>query len=60
MAPRLRVGLGLLPSPLHCWHLGPELLPEGVTMWIKRDDLTGMELSGNKVGLLLPHPLQPE
>ncbi|KAL6754854.1 tryptophan synthase beta subunit-like PLP-dependent enzyme [Haematococcus lacustris] len=48
-APRLRVGLGLLPSPLHRWHLGPELLPEGVTMWIKRDDLTGMELSGNKV-----------
>ena len=39
--------LGLFPSPLHRWH--PPGIPEDVEFWIKRDDLTGMQLSGNKV-----------
>jgi len=29
--------------------LPAELLPEGVELWVKRDDLSGMQLSGNKV-----------
>ena len=28
-------------------------MPEGVEMYIKRDDLSGMQLSGNKVCLQL-------
>ncbi|CAK0786246.1 hypothetical protein CVIRNUC_009459 [Coccomyxa viridis] len=39
--------LGLFPSPLHRWY--PPGIPEDVEFWIKRDDLTGMQLSGNKV-----------
>ncbi|XP_044353022.1 putative D-cysteine desulfhydrase 1, mitochondrial [Triticum aestivum] len=39
--------LGQFPTPIHKWNL-PNL-PEGTEVWIKRDDLTGMELSGNKV-----------
>lgn len=31
------------------WHLPAELLPEGFDVLIKRDDKTGMGLSGNKV-----------
>ncbi|ONK61276.1 uncharacterized protein A4U43_C08F28020 [Asparagus officinalis] len=36
-----------LPSPIHKWNL-PNL-PENTEVWIKRDDLSGMQLSGNKV-----------
>nr|CAD1827227.1 unnamed protein product [Ananas comosus var. bracteatus] len=36
-----------LPTPIHKWNL-PNL-PEGTEVWIKRDDLSGMQLSGNKV-----------
>ncbi|KAJ3695954.1 hypothetical protein LUZ60_001331 [Juncus effusus] len=39
--------LGHLPTPIHKWNL-PNL-PEGTEVWIKRDDLSGMQLSGNKV-----------
>ncbi|KAL6595070.1 hypothetical protein ACP70R_048173 [Stipagrostis hirtigluma subsp. patula] len=35
------------PTPIHKWNL-PNL-PEGTEVWIKRDDLSGMQLSGNKV-----------
>ncbi|KAI3915247.1 hypothetical protein MKX01_035506 [Papaver californicum] len=35
------------PTPIHRWNL-PNL-PKDVQVWIKRDDLTGMQLSGNKV-----------
>ncbi|KAJ1688869.1 hypothetical protein LUZ63_013024 [Rhynchospora breviuscula] len=38
--------LGHFPTPIHKWNL-PNL-PEGTEVWIKRDDLSGMELSGNK------------
>lgn len=45
--PSHRISLGLLPTPIHRWHVSG--LPEGVELYIKRDDLTGMQLSGNKV-----------
>ena len=41
--------MGLLPTPVHRFE--PPGVPEGVEMWVKRDDLTGMQLSGNKVNL---------
>ncbi|KOM43354.1 hypothetical protein LR48_Vigan05g095800 [Vigna angularis] len=39
--------LGHLPTPIHRWEL-PNL-PTNTELWIKRDDLSGMQLSGNKV-----------
>ncbi|KAG0485239.1 hypothetical protein HPP92_009318 [Vanilla planifolia] len=39
--------LGHLPTPIHKWKL-PNL-SEDTEIWIKRDDLSGMQLSGNKV-----------
>ncbi|XP_009417666.2 D-cysteine desulfhydrase 1, mitochondrial [Musa acuminata AAA Group] len=39
--------LGHVPTPIHRWNL-PNL-PEDTELWIKRDDLSGMQLSGNKV-----------
>ncbi|KAM7252381.1 hypothetical protein ACFE04_024264 [Oxalis oulophora] len=39
--------LGHLPTPIHKWSL-PNL-PKGTQLWLKRDDLSGMQLSGNKV-----------
>src|SRR4051812_11857541 len=45
--PPARVSLARLPTPLErSPRLGPRL---GVSLWWKRDDLTGVELSGNKV-----------
>lgn len=48
-APKHRYALGIFPTPLHRWH--PPGLPDNVEMYIKRDDLSGMQLSGNKVRL---------
>ncbi|GMH14108.1 hypothetical protein Nepgr_015949 [Nepenthes gracilis] len=39
--------LGHLPTPIHKWRL-PNLPPNS-EIWLKRDDLSGMQLSGNKV-----------
>lgn len=39
-----RVALATLPTPLEC---GGEL-PNGATLWVKRDDLTGLGVGGNK------------
>ncbi|KAL0917577.1 hypothetical protein M5K25_012650 [Dendrobium thyrsiflorum] len=39
--------LGHLPTPIHKWNV-PNL-PDNTEIWIKRDDLSGMQLSGNKV-----------
>lgn len=39
--------LGHLPTPIHQWSLPG--LPTNTEVWIKRDDLSGMQLSGNKV-----------
>jgi len=47
-APKTRVSLARLPTPVHPW--GISLLSElGVRWYIKRDDLSGFELGGNKV-----------
>jgi len=41
-----RVRLAFLPTPLqHCPHLSADL---GIDLWVKRDDLTGLALGGNK------------
>uniref|UniRef100_A0A7N2MQR5 Tryptophan synthase beta chain-like PALP domain-containing protein n=1 Tax=Quercus lobata TaxID=97700 RepID=A0A7N2MQR5_QUELO len=39
--------LAHLPTPIHKWNL-PNL-PNNTEVWLKRDDLSGMQLSGNKV-----------
>ncbi|KAJ8436149.1 hypothetical protein Cgig2_029761 [Carnegiea gigantea] len=39
--------LGHLPTPIHKWNL-PNL-PPNTEVWLKRNDLSGMQLSGNKV-----------
>jgi hypothetical protein len=45
--PPSRYRLGLLPTPVH--RFSPPGVPAGVELWVKRDDLSGMQLSGNKV-----------
>eukprot|EP00241_Pyramimonas_parkeae_P002086 CAMPEP_0114251124 /NCGR_PEP_ID=MMETSP0058-20121206/15096_1 /TAXON_ID=36894 /ORGANISM="Pyramimonas parkeae, CCMP726" /LENGTH=431 /DNA_ID=CAMNT_0001364891 /DNA_START=225 /DNA_END=1517 /DNA_ORIENTATION=- len=45
--PAQRMVLGQLPTPIHQIQV-PEL-PSGAELWVKRDDLSGMQLSGNKV-----------
>ncbi|XP_050219154.1 bifunctional D-cysteine desulfhydrase/1-aminocyclopropane-1-carboxylate deaminase, mitochondrial [Mercurialis annua] len=45
--PTHQFSLGLFPTPIHRWHL-PNL-PSGTEVYLKRDDLSGMQLSGNKV-----------
>ncbi|CAD7700724.1 unnamed protein product [Ostreobium quekettii] len=45
--PRERYCLGLLPTPVHKWK--PKGVPGDLDLWIKRDDLSGVSLSGNKV-----------
>lgn len=47
LAPNHKISLGMLPTPLH--HFKPPNVPSNVEMYIKRDDLTGLQLSGNKV-----------
>ncbi|KAI3436499.1 hypothetical protein D9Q98_005916 [Chlorella vulgaris] len=44
--PQHRYRLAQLPTPIHPW---PVSVPPGCELHIKRDDLTGMQLSGNKV-----------
>ena len=44
--PTNRYHLASLPTPIHRLHL-PDL-PPGTEVWIKRDDLTGSQISGNK------------
>lgn len=45
-----RIALARLPTPLvRLERLGPVLGVKDAQVWIKRDDLTGLELSGNKV-----------
>ncbi len=47
--PQQRVHLAVgLPTPIHPWRVPG--MPDGVDLWIKRDDVTGMQLSGNKAG----------
>ncbi len=46
-APEQRYALSLLPTPIHRW--APPGVPDGCELWVKRDDLSGLQLSGNKV-----------
>jgi hypothetical protein len=45
--PAAKLRLGHLPTPLHRWELPGT--PDSCEVWIKRDDCTGSELSGNKI-----------
>lgn len=45
--PAVRVRLARLPTPIEPWR--PPDVPEGLSLRIKRDDLTGVGLTGNKV-----------
>lgn len=50
-----------LPTPITRWDLPYPLLPPGFRLWIKRDDFTGSETSGNKarkLSFLLADALQ--
>ncbi|MFT5481709.1 MAG: D-cysteine desulfhydrase [Halieaceae bacterium] len=44
-----RVGLAQLPTPLQRLRYHPFQNPQAPRIWVKRDDLTGSVLSGNKV-----------
>lgn len=46
--PTHRIPLGRMNTPIHRWHL-PGLPADGPEIFIKRDDLTGLQLSGNKI-----------
>lgn len=46
-APAHRLRIAQLPTPIHPWSVPG--LADGFKMYIKRDDLTGAALSGNKV-----------
>ncbi|MEX2468154.1 MAG: pyridoxal-phosphate dependent enzyme, partial [Pseudohongiellaceae bacterium] len=43
-----RLALANLPTPVTRLSRYPDL-PDGVEVWIKRDELTGTEVSGNKI-----------
>ena len=49
--PKGRVQLAMKPTPIHPFALGDLVPSNGPKIWVKRDDLTGMQLSGNKVSL---------
>merc|ERR550514_927540 len=46
--PSTKLSIARLPTPIHRFNI-PMLLNGDVNLFIKRDDLTGMQLSGNKV-----------
>ncbi len=45
--PAERLSLAQLPTPMHPWDAPG--IPEGVELWVKRDDRTGVTVSGNKI-----------
>ena len=45
--PKSRLQLAHTPTPLHRWML--PRVPAATELWIKRDDFTGSEFSGNKI-----------
>jgi 1-aminocyclopropane-1-carboxylate deaminase/D-cysteine desulfhydrase-like pyridoxal-dependent ACC family enzyme len=45
--PTEKIALAMTPTPLHKWNVPG--VPTGCTLFVKRDDLSGMQLSGNKV-----------
>ena len=51
---KLYFQLAQLPTPIHQWNL--QGIPDGYQIYIKRDDLTGSTLTGNKVNTPLADP----
>jgi len=47
--PSHKVSLGRFPTPLHRFEGVEELEAAGLDVWLKRDDLSSFDLSGNKV-----------
>ena len=47
--PAQRLRLAHLPTPIHKWAGLPGVDSSTTEVWIKRDDCTGCELSGNKI-----------
>ena len=45
--PSHRIRLGQPPTPVHRWK--PPGIPDDVSLWIKRDDRSGITMSGNKI-----------
>lgn len=45
--PAAYVELAQRPTPIHAWPL--PAVPPGFQVWVKRDDMTGSTLSGNKI-----------
>nr|XP_039268018.1 putative D-cysteine desulfhydrase 1, mitochondrial isoform X1 [Styela clava] len=45
--PKFRIQLAMTPTPIHEWKIKD--IPENFQLFVKRDDLTGCSLSGNKV-----------
>ena len=56
--PARKMALGVFPTPVHTWQ--PPGVPPSVSMLVKRDDLTGMQLSGNKVRSAAKRRMHPE
>jgi D-cysteine desulfhydrase family pyridoxal phosphate-dependent enzyme len=46
LIPEKRIRLAQLPTPIQAWK--PLCIPPHIELWIKRDDRSGIELSGNK------------
>ena len=49
MIPSSRIVLGRLPTPIHRFNYDNDITDSDIHCWIKRDDLTSFDLSGNKV-----------
>ena len=48
--PSSRVELGRFPTPYHAWNLNDAFdNSQELEFWIKRDDLSSFDMSGNKV-----------
>ena len=47
--PTSRLNLGHLPTPIHRWHINTPPSTRPIHFFIKRDDYSGSEMSGNKV-----------
>ncbi|RYG91701.1 pyridoxal-phosphate dependent enzyme, partial [archaeon] len=49
MIPTSKLSLGCFPTPMQQLNSLPELQERHIDLWIKRDDLSSFDLSGNKV-----------
>lgn len=49
MIPTSKLSLGCFPTPMQQINSIPELQEKRIDLWVKRDDLSSFDLSGNKV-----------